>query len=911
MFSLGVIGFTLPWALLGLLALPLVWWLLRLTPPTPRSRLFPPLRILRGLIGEEETPASSPWWLLLLRLTIAALAILALAGPVLNPDPAARHDRPLLVIVDDGWAAAANWQRRQEMLAALLRGAARDKRAVALLATAPTAAQGSIAAPRLMRAEAALKLAEALVPKPWPVDHVAAAKALAAARFTSPPLPVWLSDGLTRTGTEELLFAANRLDLPRVVLEPGPSRAKALIPKSASSAASGFEVLVRRTAGPDVEQLMVRVTGEGGRLLDRRPLTLAAGESDALVRFEIPANVRNSARRIDIEGQHSAGSVILLDENWRRRPVGIITAESRERQDQPLLSSIYYLERALDPFADVHTGPLEELAEMDLSVLILADIGTISESQQKRLTQWIDAGGTLMRFAGPRLAQSESKLVPVRLRKGGRTLGGALTWVQPAQLAPFERSSPFHGLSVPKEVLVRRQVLAQPSLDLDRRTWARLRDGTPLVTAETRGDGWLVLFHTTANADWSNLAISGLFVDMLRQITRLAAGIGGGGGEDPLQPYLTLNGRGILQNPPPTTLSLNDGKIDPALIGPSHPPGYYGPKDARRALNLGAAIGGLQRFELADGEFELIAYSAGAEIDLRPWLAVLLLMGLIADVIAVQLLKGWRPRPAASAAAAIVLALLATVPTPGARAQSAHAEHVESANTTRLAFVVTGNNDVDAMTLAGMTGLSNVLFQRTAVEPGRPAAVNIEHDELVFFPMLYWPMTNGQRPPTNAAIAKLRRYMQGGGTIVFDTRDARLPSSLGASSTSNRRILERLLQRLDAPPLIPVPRDHVLTKAFYLLQTFPGRYADGAVWVERHAGGVNDGVSSIIVGANDWAAAWATDDTGRPVAALIPGGARQREFALRFGINMMLYTLTGNYKADQVHIPAILERLGQ
>ena len=110
---------------------------------------------------------------------------------------------------------------------------------------------------------------------------------------------------------------------------------------------------------------------------------------------------------------------------------------------------------------------------------------------------------------------------------------------------------------------------------------------------------------------------------------------------------------------------------------------------------------------------------------------------------------------------------------------------------------------------------------------------------------------------------------------------------------------------------MPVPEDHVLTKAFYLLDHFPGRHRDGEVWIEARPGNVNDGVSSIIIGANDWAAAWATDETGRPLAAVYPDGPRQRELAYRFGINLVMYTLTGNYKADQVHVPAILERLGQ
>ena len=110
---------------------------------------------------------------------------------------------------------------------------------------------------------------------------------------------------------------------------------------------------------------------------------------------------------------------------------------------------------------------------------------------------------------------------------------------------------------------------------------------------------------------------------------------------------------------------------------------------------------------------------------------------------------------------------------------------------------------------------------------------------------------------------------------------------------------------------LSAPPDHVLTRAFYLVQDFPGRWTGGQLWVERHEGGVNDGVSSLIIGSHDWAAAWALDDRRRPMFAVVPGGERQREYAFRFGINLAMYAMTGNYKADQVHLPAILERLGQ
>ena len=121
--------------------------------------------------------------------------------------------------------------------------------------------------------------------------------------------------------------------------------------------------------------------------------------------------------------------------------------------------------------------------------------------------------------------------------------------------------------------------------------------------------------------------------------------------------------------------------------------------------------------------------------------------------------------------------------------------------------------------------------------------------------------------------------------------------------------LKNLLRPLDLPPLIKIPEDHVLSRSFYLLDSFPGRWDGGNLWVESTASNSRDGVSSVIIGGNDWAAAWAIDQNGAPLYQVVPGGEKQREFAFRFGINATMYAMTGNYKADQVHSSSILQRL--
>ncbi len=906
MSALGGLVFASPWVLAALAVLPLIWWLLKVTPPAPKRMPFPPVRLLFGLRPREETPAKTPPWLIALRLTLAAVLIVALAHPIFNVGARLTGDGPVILAVDDGWAAARHWERRLAAMDALLAAAERNDRPVVILPTAPAGETGAVRASGLMRADEARRLAQAMTPKPWAVDRAAAAAVLDGLAFDGAADVAWLSDGVDDGSADAFAARAAALGRLQVITDPDLDRPRALLPPEGGPGALRLTLLRATDAGE--ERLWVRATSEEGAVLARAQAAFGAGERTTEVALDAPAELRNRIVRIDIENERGAGAVVLLDERWRRRPVGLISGGAIETQ-QPLLSELYYLERALSPFSEVRKGELRELLRRPLAVLVLADVAKVIGDDRAALKEWLEGGGVLVRFAGPRLAEGVDNLVPVRLRGGGRVLGGALSWSEPARLARFDADSPFAGLAIPADVRVRRQVLAEPALDLAEKTWARLADGTPLVTAERRGRGWLVLVHTTARTSWSDLAISGLFVEMLQRLVGLSHGIVGDDEEGLLVPLQTLNGFGRLADPPPESRPIAAGAFAEATAGPRQPPGFYGSGSARRALNLTADLDALERIEALPAGARHRVFGDGGETDLKPWLLAAALVLALIDLVVGLALRGLVRLGAGGAAAALALSLSAAAP---AAAQTADDVALAATLETRLAYVRTGNDTVDEIARAGLEGLGAVLHARTSIEPASPLAIDVERDEMIFFPLIYWPVTADQPPLTAQAVTKVNHYLKTGGIILFDTRDQNAgPSRVVGGRGPGAQRLRTLLGDLNLPPLTPVPPDHVLTRAFYLIQDFPGRWTGGRVWVERYEGGVNDGVSSLIIGSHDWAAAWAIDERRRPMFAVVPGGERQREMAYRFGVNLTMYAMTGNYKADQVHLPAILERLGQ
>jgi Domain of unknown function (DUF4159)/Aerotolerance regulator N-terminal len=907
MLALGSLAFASPWLLGALAALPVIWWLLRVTPPAPRRIAFPAIRLLLGLTPREETPARTPWWLILLRTVLAALVVVALAHPVLNPQSRLAGAGPVALVIDDGWAAARDWSRRQAMAIDVLGEAEREDRQIILVATAPLASDEPPRALQPVRAADARAAVQALQPKPWPADRATALKRLEAMPLPQGGATVWIGDGIEEGGGAALAaYLADRGNL-RFIAAAEADTPRLLAGGAAASevAAKDLSVVVRSLPASGPRPLTVRASGEDGALLAREAATIPPGDASTVVRLPLPTELRNRVARIEIEGEDSAGAVLLVDERWRRRPVGIAAASNTA--GQPLLSENYYLERALGPFTEVRRGRASDLLKREIAVLVYADAGPDSPAEEEGIKKWVEGGGLLLRFAGSRLAEQSDHLLPVRLRRGGRTLGGALSWEKPAKLAPFAADGPFTGLAIPADVTVSRQVLAEPDIDLANKTWARLADGTPLVTAEKRAEGWVVLVHTTANAEWSNLALSGLFVEMLRRVVAMSQGVTAGG-EGALPPLETLDGFGRLQHAPPTAKPIAAKEIGIAPPSPRHPPGFYGTADSRRALNLSDGVTELKPLGDLPQGVARETFAKSAEIDIRPPLLVAAFILALLDLVIAYALRGLLRRRPVGVAAGLLLALM--LGAPAARADDAFV--VKATSQLRLAYIRTGSEAVDAESRAGMFGLADTLNRRTAVETAEPLAVDLERDDLIFFPLLYWPVTAEQATPSPRAAERINRYLETGGTILFDTRDAgaETPGPFGNGAASQSR-LRQLAAGVKIPPLVPVPPDHVLTKSFYLLHEFPGRWNTGQVWVEPVEDRVNDGVASVIVGSNDWAGAWAIDGQGRPAYPVVPGGEPQREMAMRFGVNLVMYVLTGNYKTDQVHVPAILERLGQ
>ncbi len=877
--SFAGVTFLAPLVLLGLLTLPIVWWVLRISPPKPREQIFPPLRILEGVQSDEETPSGTPLWLLLFRLLMVALVAFALAQPIIKSANSTTLSRPT-IFIDQGVFSAPIWEDIIDEAERLARVAQRNNLEVSLIPSED----------------------EALGFRPAR-EAIETLKSLQPVSYVSLFETTEVEDGTDVYVLTSGLETSKNRNFPDGATIFTPEVQTIVIPGDIRETPQGFDVDWFRPASSTPTTHTIEALGAGGGVIASETLRFSPGADLASVSFILPSQLRARVARIRAAGVRSAASLKLLDDSFGRPLVGVLRANADT--SSPLLTEPFYAKQALLPFADVFEGDQATLLNLKPSILVMPDS---QGSDDDAVKAFVEDGGILIRFAGPRLAKRPDTLLPVALRIGDRAIGGALAWESPQKLAPFAAESPFSGLEIPDDVTVSKQVMAEPGIETDTRTWARLDDGSPVVTSAPLGQGRVVLFHVTAGPDWSNLALSGLYVDMLQRLLPLAKGRAIEQTESAADWVLDrkLDAYGRLSSPPPGLPNLSNADFDIVSTSASALPGIYRQGTRLRALPSIRDTASIKEIDM--GSSALVRnFGETTDSSLMGKILGFALIALALDALFALIASGRLNyfRFGRGAAALLIIGLFFT---PLAMAQDTD-RIVEAATGLHLAYIETGDARRDELSRVAMEGLREELTRRTTIEPVGVHGVAADMAGLEMYPFLYWPIRRDTSSLTPAERLNINAYMAAGGTVVFDTGDE---GDRVLRAGAPHPGLKRISEGLDIPRLAEVPEDHVLTKSFYLLQVFPGRWANGPVYVQAAEAGASgrDGVSPVIIGSNDWAAGWAVTSDDGALVDLESDIPRQREFALRFGVNIAMYALSGNYKADQVHAAALVERLG-
>ncbi len=938
MFSIGALTFLFPYILVGLLTLPVIWFLLRIVPPAPQKIKFPAVFLLRKLTKKEPPSDKTPWWLLLLRILMLAAFIIAMAEPVTKivksnySDGILDKKIPIAFIIDNDWIAGQNWQLRQNMALKILDNLHRSGKNVVIIPTASPKNRLEVTT-----ADAAKAIITQLQPQAWGAEYGHILPNIKKIVKQSGKIDtIWLTNGYfsatpnnpsdyRNSSSYQLLIALNEMGTVSIIDSDKEEFFPTLVKLEPIEKQKKLTVSVSRLSAPKQNiPATVIMYDKDGHILGQQKLTIKSGDTIAKATIEMKTENRNRLYRLKIQQSQNAGSVFLIDENWRFRPVGVAMTDNMQ-DDSGYLSDVFYLIRALSPYADLKKGKINTLLSKEkIAVMLLSDEYLLTRQERGLLKKWVSKGGMLIRFAGANLAQNVNKddLLPVELRYGGRNFSGSLSWDKPQKLSNFSKSGAFAGLKIisKDDITVSKQVLAKPSIDIEDKIWARLEDNTPLITAKQLGDGHLILFHTTASPKWSNLSISGTFVEMLRKLIELSAGVSGLDADDAkLYPVKILDGYGNLKMAS-SKISVIENQKD-FKIKLNSPAGFYGQLSVDNNKNQAAKAFNLVDYinmpsvriieDLPDG-VKIIPYTKGKEKSFKTHLLLLVFLLFLVDFIVSLYLRGIFSKHKIINTAILVVFLLFFPLNSVLASEIDIKDAIKYTSDTYIAYVKTGNAEQDRVSKLGLEALKRLTSRRTSAKVKAVVGVNPNSDILTYFPFIYWPVTYSQPKITSQGYKNIVSYIKNGGLILFDTKDGQFgQAKANESDRLGAKQLKKILQDMPIPALEVIKKGHALTRSYYLLKEFPGRYKGAKLWVEKSPPANRDNVPSIIIGGNDWAGAWARKSNGQPLYTIRGGGERQREMAFRFGVNIIMMTLTGNYKVDQIHTKELLKRIGR
>jgi Domain of unknown function (DUF4159)/Aerotolerance regulator N-terminal len=889
MFGIPSLVVAQPLLLSALAGLPLLWWWMRSLPPPPRRISFPAISLI-GKVRATVAQTRPPLWLMLLRLVLVACLILGASGPVWMPPANTLINKDLILIIDNGWQGASGVQSATEIVKPAFAATEAARGQVAILGTAQPL-DGWPAKPALqyLSSDLAERQLADLIPQSWTGDRGKFVATFGPLLRRQKARLVWLSDGTDPASAAAMSQLGSIEAAP--LTEAGPLAIRNVVAQP-----EGYLVDIIALAAPRSRQMQVLGRKSDGAIGGSVTALLPAGATHVEITVPVPPADRIGIKRLEIAGVPSAAAVYLPDNRDRRPVVGLATGESIEER-QPFRAANFYVKRALETHADVYEGSIDTLLKRPVNVLVLTDKGALPKETKAQLTSWLNAGGLLLSFAGPRFAESGFPFAPVPLRPASRTMGGALTWGTPGHLGSFPPASPLADIPLDANISVARQVLAQPTTELSARTWARLTDGTPLITAARIGNGLSVLVHTTASPEWTDLPLSGLFEQILQRVISLAGASAGQTDASitgPLVLESELKGDGSLGTPVRVPQPVQARAFEFLESGPRHPPGLYRSGNRVRALNLANANGPIgPRFNFTPiKEWPAGIHAFNTKTGFRAFGSMLWRLALVllmADSLATLFIRGRLPRMS------LPVRRLATIPVSilvVLLSGTVFAAPPAAAIDVQLAYV-TGPSAAAVNAGAALSSLGDALAQRTAIHPAQPNAVIPGRDALGLYSVIYWPVAATAEPLDGTAAEAVAHYLDVGGIVIFDT------ASAGDSPSSRALVTQRMLSSISLPRLEPLKDSHVLAKSFYLLSRGPAHQLMSQLWIESGTDGSNGRVSSVIIGNQNLARSLLDRSPDSPV----------HEAAIRFGINAVMYALTGTYKADQVHAGSLMKRL--
>lgn len=903
MFFFENISITYPYAFLIFLFFPIFWNILRTSPLSPKLIKFPAIKIIAKEQSIDQSPAKLSYPIVLLRLLILTFIIFAISHPIINKQNSTPKND--LIILDNSWISSTTWDEKIENVRKLISSHESINNKYSLITTTEYD-KGKFLKLFNKNSTEIKKFLFSLKPLAWNPNYSLVENQIAELNKDFDSI-YWFTEKTINNQKLSLIQNLGKGNL-KVITSP-----ESLIPPVLKLIKKEGEKYKFEIIHP------LNIFSEGiidcydfqKRLLyriDYKSKTTKKGEKFiTIINARIPINIRNKIDFFQISKQTSPISKVLLNGGNKKRNIGITSYSDQGIQSQ-FANGNYYVKKALEKKYNVQEGNLEKLLNNEIQIIFIDDLYTVKSNLETKLLKWMSNGGTLIKFGGEKLAsditnQSFNTINDYLSLTGEiADLNSKLSVKKSIKISNIESSSPFYGLEMSNEIEVKKYLQTKSNLSNDDlEVWMKLENGTTLISSFPYSKGRLIFFHLPCNNSWSNFSLSYSFLDILERIVDQTKGINSNKDRF-LKPFLTLSGFGELEKPSSQNLSLkNFNENKKVEINYTHPPGLY--KDSEGIISLNMSDYLILDFKLHsyDEKYIFKIVEKNKSISLMPiFLMISIFLFMMETFITLfqrQLIIFDKKMFFKS-----IIFLFMMIQSNNAFALSE--KDTEMLRGNKIGHILSGNKKIDDLSANGLNVISSFVSSKTASIFDKPKSINLDKDDLYFYPLIYWPITRNFEEIKDKQKKKVESFIQDGGLLLIDCNieKSSLEFSVCLSNT------EKFFRTMQVSKFTVLDNKNPISKSFYLLKSFPGR-RNNTVYVAYNNSKSTDNAASIVLGSNYWAEAWAKDDNNRYIFPLLENMENQRLISLRFGLNLIIYALTGNYKTDQVHIPEILKRM--
>ncbi|MDC3091076.1 DUF4159 domain-containing protein [Rickettsiales bacterium] len=903
MFLFNSITITYPYAFLIFIFFPVFWKILRTLPLSPKLIKFPAIKIIANEQSIDQSPAKLSYPIVLLRLLILTFIIFAISQPIINKQDSSPKN--YLIILDNSWISSTTWNKKIEDIKNLISTNESIKNKYSIITTTEYD-KNKVFKLFNKNSDEIKKILFSLKPLSWNPNYDLIRNELIGLdeKFDS---IYWFTEKVVNKQKISLIENIGERNLKVV------ASSETLIPPILKLRKRGDEEYEFEITHP------LNIFSKGTidcydlkkRLLYRIDYESESKKNEdkfiTKVKATIPISIKNKIGFFQMSNQKSPVSVVLLSESNRKKNIGITRYGNQGIQSE-FAGGNYYVKKALEKNYNIWEGSLEKLLNEEIQIIFIDDLYTVKSNLESKLLTWISNGGTLIKFGGEKLANDISNesfnTINDYLSLTGEIvdLNNKLSIKKTMKVSEIESLSPFYGLEISNEVEVKKYLQTRSNLSKDELDiWMKLENGTPLVSSFPYSKGRLIFFHLPLNNSWSNFSLSYSFLDILERIVGQTKGINSKKDRF-LKPYLTLGGFGDLQKPSSQNLSLKNFNENKEIkINYFHPPGLYKDSDGIISLNMSNHLD--QTFKLYKFDDNYISEIIDTDKS-KSLMPILLMISILLFMIETFITLFQRQLIIFDKKLLLRRFIFLFIIIYSNFSIAATDKYIPEYMENRIGYILSGNEQIDNLSENGLNVISRFVSAKTASIFDTPKSIALDKDNLYFYPLIYWPIISNLNEIKVEEKKKIESFIEDGGLLLIDCNIEK--SSLEFSMCF--RNIEFFFRTMQISKFTLLNNKNPISKSFYLLNSFPGR-RNNDVYVAYNNSKSTDNAASIILGDNYWAEAWAKDEQNRYIFPLLENMENQRLLSLRFGLNLIIYALTGNYKTDQVHIPEILKRM--